>query len=194
MEIVPIFGEKYPKNDGLLTIILENQEYNEFELLFEKWNDVEYLTEICKKNESTIFRGFFKLSNTETFILAVQDEASELERKLLMHVGTGHLSDRVVLESIFEPFYPQQSPGVVLQQSDVRVNAQYTKKPLLRIYALKLSPTCFLITGGAIKLYATTNEGVENTKIVTHMNSVRDHLRSLAVTCQDDLQYYYEEH
>lgn len=193
MKIVPSFGEEFPIDDGLLAIKFDENELNEFEVLFELWNDTEFLMDFCNKNKADIFNGIFKIGNLEAFILAIKAEALELERILHLYASRGqNLNGRYLLENIFQQFHASQTPSTILQQSDVRVNRNYTKVPLLRIYALKLGANCFVVTGGAIKIYATTNESFENTKVIARMNSVRDYLREANIECQAELKYFYD--
>ena len=63
----------------------------------------------------------------------------------------------------------------------------------LRLYAIKLEPGCYLITGGAIKLTRTMQEREHTLKELQKMEQVRDLLMDKGVVDADGFEDYVNE-
>src|SRR5258708_17950106 len=154
MEIIPIFVDNY---EGLHSIKYGNEADNEFERLFELWNDYEYLFDFCKANEGNIFNDFFQINQLEDFIDMVRAEAWELENIFLGFYENSSFTNGA-LQRIFMPYHNQEYKVTTLQLSKGKISYELIRKPLLRLYALRVDNNTFILTGGCIKTTKTVQE------------------------------------
>ena len=63
----------------------------------------------------------------------------------------------------------------------------------LRIYAIRIEPNVYIVTGGAIKLTATMQEREHTQKELDKLNTCRDFLKQNGVFDQDSFVDFFEE-
>ena len=63
----------------------------------------------------------------------------------------------------------------------------------LRIYAIRIEPNVYIVTGGAIKLTATMQEREHTLKELAKLNACRDFLKCNGVFDQDSFIDLFEE-
>jgi hypothetical protein len=191
MEIIGIFVKDY---EGLYSIKYPGCPDNEFERLFELWNDREYLLNFCLENKDDIFTDFWGTSKLEDFVEEIIDEAYELEKIFLEYSENEFLIKDNMLQTIFKPLNNNEYSLPVLQLSKAKVdNHRYFKKPKLRLYALRLNENTFILTGGCIKLVHKMDESAHTLQELGKLTLVKNHLKSKGITTSDDLSYYYEQ-
>lgn len=148
MEIVRIFAEhlyaiKYKLNDS-----------DEFERLFDSWNDPEYLEDFFERNKEDLKGGFFNITSVEDAVLETIKQANQLEQTLKYHSEIPNEGLPKSLDKLFRPL------NKLIHESELAKSKAYGKKRAswLRIYAIKVGYELFIITGGAIKLTEYMNE------------------------------------
>lgn len=193
MEIIPIFVDE-TNQQGIHSIVMSGSSINEYRKLFNLWYDPEYLLKYCKRYKSEIF-GFFGTNNLEDFVENVYKEVELLE-DVFLDFKENHLKfNNDILARIFMPLNNTQFQNVSLQLSKAKlVGNIYHRKPVLRVYSIKLAAHSFIVTGGCIKLTKTINETEACKKELSKINMVKDYLKSIGCNSGDDLIYYYEQY
>jgi hypothetical protein len=60
----------------------------------------------------------------------------------------------------------------------------------LRIYAIKIGPNTFIVTGGAIKLVGKMDERTHLLKEKQKLDEIRNYLKEEGILDQDDFEMY----
>ena len=137
--------------DHLWAVKVKNRVDDELTELFNKWNNVEYLLNFFTENFDDL-RSFFHIERISEAISDTMDDADCLEKLILEFPYTENLDE------IFKPLDITDSRRVELSREKAR-NWDRSRHPSwLRIYAIRLEPNVYVITGGAIKLTRTMQE------------------------------------
>jgi len=170
MEIVRIIAGV----DSLLSVQYEDNEDSEFDILFDKWNNVEFLYAFFKEHQRDLRKGSIPQAIEKTL-----KDAEQLENKLL-DVAEG----KIKLQTIFKP----------LSNSTYRLKPYQKSKAYgtvhrswLRVYAIRIHEDLFVITGGAIKLTQTMQERQHTQEQLDRLRRVRDYLKGQGFS-DDDLE------
>ncbi len=139
MEIVPIFGEK------LFAFKYPGESKDEFERLFNLWNDPEYLEGFFETHSSDLQSGYWRNSSVEEAILDTLNYAAHFEDILIELSEVNEDNQLNGLESFFRPL--SNSSYMVLEFDKRKARDNW-----LRLYALRVEKDVYIITGGAIKL------------------------------------------
>jgi hypothetical protein len=188
MEIVPIFANEMTF-EGLYAIRYHPDDDDEFERLFSSWSDVEYLTNYLKENIGYLLNPHFESRSISSLADQVLEEGEILEKELFNYANAGLALSGDRLEMIFQPL-GKQAVIPIHQHTKAKLNR---RKPLLRIYALRLGKNTFIITGGAIKLVHSMADHPDTIKELEKLNKVKAFLKSQGIDTDDDLTYYYEQ-
>lgn len=137
MRIVRIFA------DQLFAFQYENEFDNELSRLLKLWNDTSYLFQFVTENKLDIPSN---LSITKV-INQIIESANAIDD--ILNLVSNDESKR--LEEFFKPLHNHEYSSVVLSK-------QKGRNQNLRIYAIKISDNCFVVTGGAIKFHHLNNQ------------------------------------
>ena len=88
------------------------------------------------------------------------------------------LSPEADLDKIFRPLENSRTSEMLLGKEKAKIKDRPQHASWLRIYAIKLEPGCYIITGGAIKLTRTMQEREHTLKELNKMEQVRNYLIS----------------
>jgi len=162
MKIVSIFE--------VLKECLLSVQYDEnvFRYIMGCWRDVEYLRNFFKKHDKDLTSGFYGEITINEAIRRTLDEAEELERNIKEIAQRGQTDKTNTLQTLFRPLKKTEENVPEHQKSKVYGTQ---RKSWLRIYAIRIGPNLFVISGGAIKL--TPNMEPEH---------LMDELRKLEIT------------
>ena len=161
MEIVSIF-EPY-----LYSFKYPDEEFNELERLFEEWNDIEMLFKFFEENSKDL--KYYQIE-VDDAIIETRKEANALRKKFI----DLSLSSSPNLDSMF----------VNLDDSELRIidlAKQKSKRRWLRIYALRIDPNSYVITGGAIKLTHKMAGRLHTEKELIKLDTCRNYLKDQGV-------------
>lgn len=181
MEIIDI----YPPY--IYSIHYDDEEDCEYDRLFQLWNDVGYVVSFMTKNEAYLQSPIWeRIPEPEEAARQVLTEANELEiyfDTLNDNVSQGKKPD---FDSHFKllngrkyefelEYLPMKSYGL-------------ERPSLLRMYAIKLKPNIYIITGGGIKL----TDSIQNSPdlqdhVLPNIDKVREFLKSNCIMDADDL-------
>lgn len=161
-----------PDIDGLLSVHNVNETENEFELLFTRWNDTEYLRSFFKEHKSDLGMLTITEAIDKTF-----DDAADLEA-LLINVA----EDKTDLQVLFKPLSNNEYKLRPYQTSKVYGTI---RKSWLRVYAVRITSDLFVITGGAIKLTRTMEERDHTKDQLRRISKARNYLKEQGFSERD---------
>jgi len=127
-----------------------------------------WLRDFFFKNKDDL-NTYFKVTNVDSAIYETIEDAHDLQCLIL------DLAVESDLNKVFRPLEPSRMSDIILGKEKAK------GKPLnhpswLRIYALKVGDSTYIITGGAIKLTATMQEREHTLEELKKMEAVRNYL------------------
>ncbi|MBU1680017.1 MAG: hypothetical protein KKD86_14400, partial [Bacteroidetes bacterium] len=131
MEILTIFETH---DQGLYSIRFAYENLDEFDRLFELWQDIEYLEDFFDTNKKDLYSGFFGSISIEEAVLRTREDTKELQKQLV-EVKNVDNSKTKSLDSFFSPLDNTEYRTVSLQKSKAY---GVFDKSWIRLYALKL--------------------------------------------------------
>lgn len=139
-------------------------DYTYFDLVFDDWNDNEWLFTFFEKNEHLLPREV----TIDDAVAKVVKEAGQFEDRIesLAEAGTPWAS-------IFKPLDNREFEIKLFQTSKARLHSE----SWLRLYAIRMEAGAFVITGGAIKLWHFMDEHSSTIEQKQRMKNVRDYFR-----------------
>lgn len=192
MEIVRIFASDDLENKGgLLAIRYNKGEDDEYEKNFDLWLNPTEVLKYLIKNKWYLTDDYFtkRFKSTDSIQKKIQNEAHGLQDFFLDLASSNFEDSQNLLEHIFKPLNNKESYGTELQKSK---SPDENKKPLIRLYAIRIHKNLFIVTGGAIKLVEQMDEHDDTDEQLRKIDRVRDFLKSNGLTTADDINYYYE--
>lgn len=97
------------------------------------------------------------------------------------------------LDTIFRPLENSRISEILLGKEKAKIKDRPRHASWLRIYAIKLEPGCYIITGGAIKLTHTMKEREHTLNELNKMEQVRNYLISNQAIDADGFVDYLSE-
>ena len=101
--------------------------------------------------------------------------------------------EKADLDKLFRPLENSRFTDVLLGKEKARLKDVYRHASWLRIYAIKLEPGIYVITGGTIKLTRTMQEREHTLEELHKLNKVRDYLLSQGIFDYNGFEDYNEE-
>ena len=161
----------------LWSVRLDGEEDNEFLKLFYDWSDVMWLRSFFKENINDL-SAYFKITDINQAIKDTIEDSKRLEADL---------------SRLFRPLDNNQASDFMLQKEKARLKRTIGHSSWLRLYAIKLTPGVYIITGGAIKLTATMQEREHTRKELVKMDKVRRYLLEENIIDDDGFIDYMSE-
>lgn len=184
MKIVPIFAKE--KKQGLFSVHFDGQAENEIMKCFNYWLDVNYLYSFFTKYQNDLNSEFYgETISIQQAISYTREEAYELFENLKNLAISGTKNGNKSLSLAFKPLHNKEFFAKELQEQK---SITKTRKRWLRIYAIKIAPNTFIVTGGSIKLVRSMNERVYLKEELTKIERVKDFLKELKIFNQDDFE------
>lgn len=143
--------DKILDNNTLWAVRYDDAEDNALQLLFSQWNDPEWLVDFFMENMSDL-ESYFKITDINQAIYDTIDDSMRMQCLIL------DISPDADLDRIFRPLHNSRTSEILLGKEKARIKERPQHASWLRIYAIKLEPGCYIITGGAIKLTRTMQE------------------------------------
>ncbi len=172
MKIVPIFS------DRLFAFHYENEADNELGRLLKLWNDTSYLYQFITQHRDD--------GPKDVSILALINQIIENANDIDNRLNEISSDESRSLEEFFRPLHNQEYRIVELSK-------QKGRKNYLRIYAIRISKNCFVITGGAIKFHHLNKQREHTQKEMKKINKCRDFLRGNGVFDSDSFYEFLNE-
>lgn len=160
---------------------------NEFDRLFQLWNDVGFVTQFISDNsdclKSDVWQG---LSCVEDAARQVLDEAEALEDLF------EEMNDNVVMgrQPDFDSHFRCLGGKYKYEIEWLPMKSYGTFNPsLLRMYAIRMDVNTYLITGGGIKLADTIQNSPElRDRVLQDIDRVRAFLKENGIFDSDDMR------
>jgi len=167
MEIVLIFAHQ------LYAFRYAGQTADELERLFDIWTDAGYLEQFFENNLSDLQNGYYGNITVAQAVKRTIYHARCLETDLRRLAKNDPESANNTLEDLFTPLDNREFGTIVLSKQKA-YGVNYNS--WLRLYALKIDPGVYIITGGAIKLTPTMNERAHTQKELEKLEKCRTYL------------------
>lgn len=171
----------------LYSIKFDDREENEFDRLFQLWNDVSFVTHFIDANREFLCSPFWQTRlEPEDAARQVLDEAEALE-ELFEDLYQNILSnEKPDFDSHFH--YLDGKYKYVLEWQPMKSYGT-TRPSLLRIYAIKMGVNTYLITGGGIKLAETIQNSPDlKDHVIQDIDRIRTFLKDNGIMDSDDME------
>ena len=172
-------------NGRLWAVRYDGKEDNCFEELFGQWFDMQWLASFFKDNLDDL-KSYFHITDVYEAVLETVDEAARLECLML------DISPDANLDMLFRHLENSRFSEMLLGMEKAKGDGSYRRSSWLRIYAIKIEPGVYLVTGGAIKLAATMAERSHTLLELAKLERVRNYLMDNGVFDKDGLTEYIE--
>ncbi len=153
MKIVAIFEGR------LYAVHYDEAVLNELGRVLEQWNDVAYLSDFFAAQEADWPPG-------KDLVVLVEQALNDVER-LEQKIQRLFDDPRYSLDQFFAPLVNSETVPILLSFRKRRANC-------LRLYALRVEESCFVITGGTIKLTHLMAERPHTQYELAKLQKVRD--------------------
>jgi len=173
------------EDNRLWAVKYEGETENCFDLLFSGWYDVNWLRSFFQENIEDL-SSFFHITDVYEAVMETIDEARRLECLML------DISPDANLDELFKHLENNRFSEMSLGREKAYGVGGYRHPSWLRIYAIKIEPGVYLITGGAIKLTATMGERKHTLAELAKMERVRNYLLDNGVYDLDGFNDYIE--
>jgi hypothetical protein len=184
MKIVPIFPKDNP---AILAVRYDNERLDEWSRLFDLWSDVEYLEYFFEENKADLCGGYFGCPTVDEAVNRILDDAWMLEERLLRLADDGRLDPYNTLQTIFSPLN-NEIRLAELQKSKARIYP-FRKSSWLRLYAIRIAPNLYVVTGGAIKLTHRMEEREHTRNELVKLEKVKVYLKNQGLLHESDFQF-----
>lgn len=145
-----------------------DKEADELGLLFKKWNNIDYLLAFFKENIDDL-RRYFKIEKISLAIKDSLEDADALEELILEFPFTEQL------DGIFKPLSSEDATATELSREKARNWTQNKHASWMRIYAIRLEPNVYIVTGGAIKLTPKMQDKEHTRKELDKLNACKNY-------------------
>lgn len=147
---------------------------------FHDWLDMEWLENFFSEHAADL-QQYFRITNIEDAIFDTMSDATRLQALIL------DLSPEANLDKLFRPLENNRTAEMVLGKEKAKGFRISGHPSWLRLYALKLEPETYVITGGAIKLTHTMGERQHTLMELQKMENVRNFLITEGVSDLDGM-------
>ena len=154
--------------------------------LIGQWNDVVWLRNFFKANLEDL-TSYFKITDVNQAIYDTIDDSERLQCLIM------DISPEADLDKLFRPLDNSRSSEMILGKEKARLHNTPKHASWLRIYAIKLEPGIYVITGGAIKLTRTMQEREHTLVELARMEKVRRFMLDNNIMDKDSFDDYRKE-
>ena len=152
-----------------------------------QWNDVVWLRNFFKANLEDL-TSYFKITDVNQAIYDTIDDSERLQCLIM------DISPEADLDKLFRPLDNSRTSEMILGKEKARLHNTPKHASWLRIYAIKLEPGIYVITGGAIKLTRTMQEREHTLVELARMEKVRRFMLDNNNMDKDSFDDYRKEH
>ncbi len=188
--------ELITENERLWAVRYDDCLDNVLDSILGQWNDVVWLRSFFKENIDDL-ASYFKITDVNQ---AIYDTIEDSERLYVLIVVCVLLlcvfldiSPDADLDKIFRPLENSRTSEMLLGKEKARLRNTPRHASWLRIYAIKLEPGIYVITGGAIKLTRTMQEREHTLVELARMEKVRRFLLDNDIADKDSFVDYLNE-
>lgn len=173
-------------NGNLWAVRYDNCLDNVLDTILDQWNDVAWLRTFFKQNIGDL-ASYFKITDVNQAIYDTIEDSERLQCLIM------DISPDANLDEIFRPLENRRTSEMLLGKEKVRLRNTPRHASWLRIYAIKLEPGIYVITGGAIKLTRTMQEREHTLVELARMEKVRRFMIENEISDMDSFTDYLHE-
>lgn len=173
-------------NEKLWAVRYDDCLDNVLESIFGQWNDVVWLRNFFKANLEDL-TSYFKITDVNQAIYDTIDDSERLQCLIM------DISPEADLDKLFRPLDNSRTSEMILGKEKARLRDTQKHASWLRIYAIKLEPGIYVITGGAIKLTRTMQEREHTLVELARMEKVRRYMLDNNIIDKDSFDDYLKE-
>lgn len=173
-------------NGNLWAVRYDNCLDNVLDTIFDQWNNVVWLRSFFRQNIGDL-ASYFKITDVNQAIYDTIED-SEILQCLIMDI-----SPDANLDEIFRPLENNRTTEMLLGKEKAHLRNTPRHASWLRLYAIKLDPGIYIITGGAIKLTRTMQEREHTLVELARMEKVRSFLIENEISDIDSFKDYLRE-
>lgn len=155
-----------------------DKELDELTSLFEQWNDANYLFKFFRDNIDDL-KSYFKIERVSQAIQDTFEDSDALEELILTFPYTEEL------DTLFKPLDVTDTKSMELTRQKARNWERERHDSWLRIYAIRLEPNVYVVTGGAIKLTRAMQDKEHTMIELNKLNKYKEFLKHNGVFDKD---------
>lgn len=155
-----------------------DKELDELTSLFEQWNDANYLFKFFRDNIDDL-KSYFKIERVSQAIQDTFEDSDALEELILTFPYTEEL------DTLFKPLDVTDTKSMELTRQKARNWERERHDSWLRIYAIRLEPNVYVVTGGAIKLTIAMQDKEHTMIELNKLNKCKEFLKRNGVFDKD---------
>lgn len=178
--------DKILKNNKLWAVRYDGDDDNVLQKIFEQWSNPIWLVDFFTEN-MTDLESYFKITDLNKAIFDTIDDSNKLQCLIL------DITPDADLDRIFRPLENNRTNEIVLGKEKAKLKKSPSHASWLRLYAIKLEPGCYIITGGAIKLTKKMEERSHTLQELKRMERVRNLLIDAGVVDNVGFSEYTSE-
>lgn len=178
--------EQITENDKLWAVRYDGCLDNVLDTILDQWNDVVWLRDFFKTNFEDL-TSYFKITDVNQAIYDTIEDSEQLQC-LIMDIAPD-----ANLDEIFRPLENSRTSEILLGKEKARLHNTPRHASWLRIYAIKLEPGIYVVTGGAIKLTRTMQEREHTLAELARMEKVRSYMLDNNIIDKDSFDDYMKE-
>jgi len=192
MKIVDIFVNS-DTGEGIYAIKEDNEEQDEFARNLDLWSDPEYLTGYLETNKEYLQTEYYKNDSVDSLTSKIEKEVLEIEELMYNLVENGFDKNGKSLENLFKPLDDLEYQLYLHQESKAVISDHHFPRPIIRMYAIRIAPNTFVITGGAIKLTHKMQEHDDTRQELTKLKKAKKFLIENNLLTEDDIKLFLNE-
>ncbi len=147
----------------------DEMEDNILYITFKNWLDIDWLEQFFYENSADLLQ-YFSITSLDEAVFDTFSDAIRLQSVIL------DLSPYADLDALFKPLDNNCTTEMLLNKEKAKGFRTSGHPSWLRLYALKLEPQTYVITGGAIKLTYTMKERQHTIDELHRLERVRNFL------------------
>lgn len=178
--------DKITEDGRLWSAHYPEDEKTVLEMVFDQWEDTEWLEQFFVANINDL-NAYFKITDVNQAIFDTLLDRERLQCLIL------DISPDANLDELFRPLENSRISEVLLGKEKARIKNRPNHASWLRLYAIKLEPGIYIVTGGAIKLTRTMQEREHTLRELARMEQVRNDLIRQNVVDADSFVDYLTE-
>lgn len=178
--------DKVIEDGRLWAVRYQGDNENALQKVMGQWNDAEWLADFFTQNFDDLV-SYFKITKLDEAVYDTMEDSDELECLIL------DISPDANLDELFRPLENGRTSEMMLSKEKARLRNRPRHASWLRLYAIKLNPGIYVISGGAIKLTRTMQEREHTLIELEKLEKVRQYLVANGVVDDDSFNDLIKE-
>lgn len=178
--------DKVIEDGRLWAVRYQGENENALQKVMGQWNDAEWLADFFTQNFDDLV-SYFKITKLDEAVYDTMEDSDELECLIL------DISPDANLDELFRPLENGRTSEMMLSKEKARLRNRPRHASWLRLYAIKLNPGIYVISGGAIKLTRTMQEREHTLIELEKLEKVRQYLVANGVVDDDSFNDLIKE-